>query len=85
MGAPVGDTSVLNYLARLGQFSLLREQFGHLVVPRAVLAELDQCPDLPGAGCARQALSAGWMEIASQQAQDSRRPALPGSATDDSS
>ncbi len=30
MGAPVSDTSVLNYLARLGHFSLLHQQFGHL-------------------------------------------------------
>jgi uncharacterized protein len=65
MGVPVSDTSVLNYLARLGHFSLLHQQFGHLVVPRAVLAELDRCPDLPGAGCVRQALLEGWMELAS--------------------
>jgi hypothetical protein len=65
MGAPVSDTSVLNYLARLGQFSLLREQFGDLLVPRAVLTELDKVPHLPGADCVRQALAEGWMETAS--------------------
>ena len=36
MRTAVSDTSVLNYLAGLGRFALLREQFGHVVVPEAV-------------------------------------------------
>jgi hypothetical protein len=67
MGVVVSDTSVLNYLARLGYFALLQEQFGHLVVPDAVLTELDSRPDLPGAGCVRQAVAEGWIELAAPQ------------------
>lgn len=67
MGAAVSDTSVLNYLARLGRFALLREQWGQLAIPPAVFAELDSRPDLPGAGCVRQAVAEGWMELASPQ------------------
>jgi len=67
MGAVVSDTSVLNYLARLGQFVLLRQQFGQLMVPDAVLAELDSRPDLPGAACVRQAIAEGWIELAAPQ------------------
>ena len=67
MGAVVSDTSVLNYLARLGRSALLRDQFGHVVVPEAVLTELDSRPDLPGAGCVRQAVAEGWMEIAAPE------------------
>ena len=67
MGAVVSDTSVLNYLARLGRSALLRDQFGHVIVPEAVLTELDNRPDLPGAGCVRQAVAEGWMEIAAPE------------------
>ena len=67
MVTAVSDTSVLNYLACLGRFALLRDQFGHVVVPEAVVRELDSRPDLPGAGCVRQAVAEGWMEIAAPQ------------------
>ena len=60
MGVVVSDTSVLNYHTRLGYFALLQEQFGQLVVPDAVLTELDSRPDLPGAAaCGKQLLRGG--------------------------
>jgi uncharacterized protein len=64
MHVVVSDTSVLNYLARLGRSALLRQQFGHVIVPKAVFSELESRPDLPGADCVRQAVAEGWMEIA---------------------
>ena len=67
MRTAVSDTSVLNYLAHLGRSALLRDQFGHVVVPEAVVRELDSRPDLPGAGCVRQAVAEGWMEIAAPE------------------
>lgn len=57
MAVVVSDTSVLNYLARLGLFELLRDQFRRVVVPEAVLTELDARRDLPGAACVRQAVA----------------------------
>ena len=49
MSAIISDTSPLNYLARIGQFALLRLEFQQVLVPPAVLAELNRRPDLPGA------------------------------------
>jgi len=67
MATAVSDTSVLNYLARLGRSGLLRDQFGHVVVPEAVIRELDSRPDLPGAASVRQAVADGWMKMAAPQ------------------
>jgi len=64
MRAVVSDTSVLNYLALLGSFDLLRDQFGQMIVPEAVLAELEVRPDLPGAALVRQGTAEGWIEVA---------------------
>ncbi|MCR4411220.1 MAG: DUF3368 domain-containing protein [Thermoguttaceae bacterium] len=69
MGTAVSDTSVLNYLARLGKLGLLRGQFCRLIVPRAVLAELDACADLPGTTLVREAVAEGWMELAAPESQ----------------
>jgi predicted nucleic acid-binding protein len=65
MPAVISDTTVLNYLARIGQFGLLRLEFQEVLIPPAVLAELKRRPDLPGAECARQALADGWLELRS--------------------
>lgn len=67
MRAVVSDTSVLNYLALLEAFALLRGQFGRIIVPAAVLAELDVRPDLPGAALVRQGTAEGWIEVAEPQ------------------
>jgi uncharacterized protein len=65
MPAVISDTSVLNYLARIGQFALLHLEFQQVLIPPSVLAELRRRPDLPGAECARQALADGWLELRS--------------------
>ena len=65
MPAVISDTTVLNYLARIGQFGLLRLEFQQVLIPPAVLTELKKRPDLPGAECARQALADGWLELRS--------------------
>ena len=69
MPAVISDTSALNYLARLGQFELLRLEFQRVFVPPAVQAELMKRPDLPGWHCVQQALTAGWLEIRFPQNQ----------------
>ncbi|HEY5232670.1 MAG TPA: DUF3368 domain-containing protein [Verrucomicrobiae bacterium] len=65
MPAVISDTTVLNYLARIGQFGLLRLEFRQILILPAVLAELKRRPDLPGAEHARQALADGWLELRS--------------------
>jgi predicted nucleic acid-binding protein len=42
----VADTSPLNYLIRLGHPDVLREIYGRVLVPRAVLIEM-QHPEAP--------------------------------------
>jgi predicted nucleic acid-binding protein len=42
----IADTSPLNYLIRLGQSDLLRNIYGRVLVPRAVLTELKH-PEAP--------------------------------------
>ena len=73
MPAVISDTTVLNYLARAGKFELLRLEFQKVLIPPAVLAELDARPDLPGADCTRRALVDGWLEIRSPQKQNVSR------------
>ena len=46
MPVVISDTTVLNYLARIGQFGLLRLEFQQVLIPPAVLAELKKRPDL---------------------------------------
>ena len=48
MPAVVSDTSVINYLAAVGQTDLLRVQFQKILVPPAVWRELHAQPNLPG-------------------------------------
>ena len=65
MPAVISDTTVLNYLARIGQFGLLHLEFQQVLIPPAIFTELQRRPDLPGAECARQALADGWLELRS--------------------
>jgi predicted nucleic acid-binding protein len=70
MPAVISDTTVLNDLARIGQFGLLRLEFQQVLIPPAVLAELNKRPDLPGTDCAQRALADGWLELRSPQNQN---------------
>jgi uncharacterized protein len=63
MPAVVSDTSVINYLAAVGQTELLRLQFGRIFVPPAVWRELHAAPELPGTGAADAALKSGWLIV----------------------
>jgi predicted nucleic acid-binding protein len=49
MPAVISDTTVLNYLALAGKFELLRLEFQMVLIPPAVLAELNARTDLPSA------------------------------------
>lgn len=57
----VSDTSPALNLAAIGRLDLLRQQFGEVVIPPAVLAELKVDSDLPGADKIRRALEDGWL------------------------
>ena len=46
MPAVISDTTVLNYLFRIGQFRLLRLEFQRVLIPPAVIAELRRRPEL---------------------------------------
>ena len=67
MPVVISDTTALNYLARTGQFELLRLQFQRVWVPPAVLAELKARPDLSGERCVLRAITEGWMALRSPQ------------------
>ena len=69
MPAVVSDTSVINYLAAVGQAELLRFEFGKLFIPPAVWRELHAKANLPGAAAADLARDSGWLII--QQPQPS--------------
>ena len=58
----VSDTSPLLGLAAIDQLELLREQFGAVFIPAAVLAELKLESGFRGAALLSQALSSGWLE-----------------------
>jgi hypothetical protein len=59
----VSNTSPVLNLAIIGQLSLLREQFGEIWIPAAVLEELRVEEDLPGSQAAGEALEAGWLRV----------------------
>jgi predicted nucleic acid-binding protein len=64
----VSNTSPILNLAIVDQLSLLREQFGEISVPAAVLEELRVEQDLPGSRIVKGALEAGWLKV--QQVED---------------
>jgi hypothetical protein len=45
----------------LNQLDLLRQQFGEVLIPPAVLSELKADTDFPGADRIRQALAEAWL------------------------
>jgi predicted nucleic acid-binding protein len=63
MPAVVSDTSVINYLAAVGQAELLRVEFGKVFVPPAVWRELHATQHLPGTAAADLAHESGWIVI----------------------
>ncbi len=59
----VSNTSPLLNLAIIGRLSLLREQFGEIRIPPAVLEELRVEEDLPGSQAVREAIKTGWLRV----------------------
>lgn len=59
----VSNTSPVLNLAIVGRLSLLREQFGEVWIPAAVLEELRVEEDLPGCRAVRGALEAGCLRV----------------------
>jgi predicted nucleic acid-binding protein len=50
-------------LAIIDQLDLLRQQFGEILIPKAVLEELRVEEILPGSDHLREALVAGWLQV----------------------
>ena len=67
----VSDTSPLLDLAIIGHLALVRQQFGHVWVPPAVLGELQPDAQRPGSLEIREALRVGWL-----RASDHPQPEL---------
>lgn len=65
----VGNTSAVMNLAIIGHLALLREQFGEVLVPRAVVEELRLDEDLPGNAEIRNAIRDGWLQPRDTQQQ----------------
>ncbi|MDF5720889.1 MAG: DUF3368 domain-containing protein [Rhizonema sp. PD37] len=59
----VSNTSPLLNLAIIGQLSLLRRQFGQILIPIAVLEELRVEEALPGSAQLRDAIADGWLQV----------------------
>ena len=59
----VSNTSPLLNLAIIDQLDLLRQQFGEILIPKAVLEELRVVEMLPGSDHLREALVAGWLQV----------------------
>jgi predicted nucleic acid-binding protein len=57
----VADTSPLNYLILLGYQDILREIYGRVLVPHAVLVEM-QHPEAPAEICAWASSPPAWLE-----------------------
>lgn len=64
----VSDTSPILGLAVIGRLALLREQFGEIYIPLAVLEELKTETNFRGAPAVQEALQDGW--IISQEVQN---------------
>jgi predicted nucleic acid-binding protein len=57
----ISNTSPLLNLAIIDHLFLLPQQFGQVLIPQAVLAELKVDQDLPGSSVLRAALNEGWL------------------------
>ncbi len=73
----VSNTSPLFNLAAIGHLHLLREQFGEVVVPGAVLVELQPIRDREEWKTIREALEEGWIssrEVRNRETVRTPRP-----------
>jgi len=61
--AVVSDTSPILALSAIGQLDLLEAQFGEVLIPEAVQAELKTETDFRGAKNIRQVLREGWLRV----------------------
>ncbi|HID62210.1 MAG TPA: DUF3368 domain-containing protein [Anaerolineae bacterium] len=59
----VSNTSPVLNLAIIDRLSLLRQQFGEIWIPSAVLEKLRVGEDLPGSQMVRDAMEAGWLRV----------------------
>src|SRR5437660_898930 len=60
----VSDASPLIFLAAAGQFGLLRQLYGRIILPTRVFHEVTQeQPHLPGAAEVNKAVSENWIEV----------------------
>lgn len=56
----VSDTSTLSNLAIIGRLDLLRQQFGEVLMPSAVVAELSVLRDATAGAAIDKAVFDGW-------------------------
>ena len=59
----VSNTSPILNLAIIGQLELIRQQFGQVQIPLAVLSELKVFEDRPGSKEIQAAVDMGWIEV----------------------
>lgn len=59
----VSNTSPILNLAIIGRLSMLRQQFGQIQIPTAVLEELRVEENLPGSEAIREAVETGWIQV----------------------
>ena len=59
----VSNTSPILNLAIIGQLALIRQQFGQVQIPLAVLAELKVLEDRPGSKEIQAAVDTGWIKV----------------------
>lgn len=59
----VSNTSPILNLAIIGQLELIRQQFGQVQIPLAVLSELKVLEDRPGSKEIQVAVDTGWIEV----------------------
>jgi len=72
----VADTSPLNYLIRLGRPDVLREIYGRVLVPHAVLMEM-QHPEAPAEVRAWASAAPAWLEAMQVRQQGCVLPEPP--------
>lgn len=63
----VSNTSPILNLAIINRLDILRRQFGEIIIPPAVLAELKLDSELPGVTQVQQALDQGWLTVTALQ------------------
>jgi predicted nucleic acid-binding protein len=73
----VADTSPLNYLVRLGRPEVLKKLFGRVLIPSAVLQEL-QHPGAPFEVRSWASSPPSWLEVISSVRTDESLPAILG-------